>query len=739
MAAMRLRIANIASVKRWLRRFAFGAIIASAGLAPLPGIAAPAKGPTAAQPAATTAAPAPAMDDAMSSSGTLPQVFMQLEDEATSDVSMLPDTPGAIEREWRTFDRDGSALGSLVNVGWVALVTCLALLAEIGVARGMTRRLRRRLRLRPEGPSATDLLRMAACDAVGLVVFVGIFVHGRHWLAGAGVPITLIVFASNIVIRWRIAAVIVGMILRPYDPAARLIELDDREAHRLGRFMSATILAIIVLIGFGRYGLLDEDNGAPHVVALIVNATVCGLLALTVLRSREAVEALLRGYGGGLVGALRAALARAWIGIALTLIAGLFVFFVFGLSLGLLSYYHAAVSTIGLWLVLIVLERLTELGWYNTERAAAAAAAADGIGQADRLVAQCLRRVVRAAVFLIAVSLLGWIWIEAIHLHTGAAGRATGATIAATFTLFVAYLAWELIRVAIDRHLQGVATGPKLPGAAVDEEEEGGPGSRLQTILPMLRLMIGALIAVVAMLVVLSRLGIDTAPLIAGAGVFGLAISFGAQSLVRDVISGLFYLWDDAFRIGEYIDTGRLKGTVEALGIRSVKVRHQNGPLHTIPYGQLGAVTNMSRDFATIKFNLRLEPGTDIELVRKTVKQIGIAMQDNPAIAAEVMLPLKLQGIAEVVDNAVVLRFKFTARPVKPSWVQREYLKRMYQAFAEKGINFASGTLTLQTLPPPAERETPLHSAAVLALPTRQVDEPALPAVNRAAAQPQPA
>jgi hypothetical protein len=266
-------------------------------------------------------------------------------------------------------------------------------------------------------------------------------------------------------------------------------------------------------------------------------------------------------------------------------------------------------------------------------------------------------------------------------------------------TLFVADLAWELVRLAIDRNLHDVPGGPKLPGTA-DDDEESTPASRLQTVLPMTRAFVGVAVGVVAVLIVLSRLGIDTAPLIAGAGVFGLALSFGSQALVRDIISGLFYMWDDAFRVGEYIDTGRLKGTVETLGVRSVKVRHHNGPLHTIPYGQLGAVTNLSRDFATIKFNLRLEPGTDIELVRKTAKQIGQAMQeDNPEFATEVMVPLKMQGIAEVVDNAIVVRFKFTARPVKPSWIQREYLKRIYRVFAEKGITFASGALRLQTEP----------------------------------------
>jgi moderate conductance mechanosensitive channel len=502
--------------------------------------------------------------------------------------------------------------------------------------------------------------------------------------------------------------------------------LSDVEAKRLVRFLSTTILAIVVLIGFGRYGLADEDSGAPHVIALIVATAVCGLYTLIVFRARGAAEALIRGRDGssGIVAALRAGLARAWLPVGLTAVAGLMVLFVFGLSLGLLSYYHAVVSTLGVWFLLLVLERLTERGWHDSEPTGGTR------DTADRLVARSVHRILRVSVLLGAVMTLAWIWIDAIELSAAAAARALQSSAAALGTLFVAYLAWELTRLAIDRHLQNVGGGPSLPGA--DDDDAAAPASRLQTILPLLRAAFGTVIAVLAVLIVLSRLGIDTAPLIAGAGVFGLAVSFGAQSLVRDIISGVFYMWDDAFRVGEYIDTGRLKGTVETLGIRSVKLRHQNGPLHTIPYGQLGAVTNLSRDFATIKFNLRLEPGTDIELVRKTTKQIGLAMpEENPEMAAEVMLPLKLQGIAEVVDNAVVLRFKFTARPVKPSWVQREYLKRMYQVFAEKGISFASGAQILQTVPAaelthPATggRDVPVVEGAVMATAAGAVELP---------------
>ncbi|HVC55515.1 MAG TPA: mechanosensitive ion channel domain-containing protein [Stellaceae bacterium] len=676
-------------------------------------------------------AAAPTMDNAMRSAGLLQQVLVRLEDEASSDIGMLPETPGTVLHEWRSFDHNRSSLGALVNLGWVTLAGCLALAAERLVARGFSRHRRRLMQTRRGGPTVTGLFLLLLCDILGLAVFAGVFVYSRHWLSRVGVTMALIIFAANVLVRWRVAAVIINVMLRPGNAPARLIELPDEEAHRLARFLSATILAVIVLVGFGRYGLKDVDSGAPHVVALIVAAAVCALYALIVLRARAAAEALIRGAGGGLVGALRAAIARAWLAIGLIAVAGLFLFFVFGLSLGLLSYYHAVVSTLGVWLVLLVLERLAEKGWRHHEDEPAGDDRPEAM---ERLVARAAQHILAAAVLIGAATILTSIWIKAIHLPAATASRAMYSGVTAFAILFVAYLVWELLRLAIDRHLQDVSRGPRLPGG--DHDGEAAPGSRLQTILPILRIAFGAVIAVIAALTVLSHLGVDTAPLIAGAGVFGLAISFGAQSLVRDIISGLFYIWDDAFRVGEYIDTGRLKGTVEALGIRSIKLRHHNGPLHTIPYGQLGAVTNQSRDFATIKFNLRLEPRSDLELVRRTAKRIGLDMQAQPEIAAEVMLPLKMQGIAEVADTAVVVRFKFTARPVKPSWVQREYLKRMYQVFAEKGIVFASGTLMLQTVAP--SPEGPARGAALVPLAGGRAEEPAA-MMRPAAAQTQPA
>ncbi len=715
---MRLRLNGVGGGPRFGRRLAWLAILAwSIAWIAVPAATADTTAPAAAAPAAE-----------MSSAGWLENIAVKLETEAMADLGMLPDTPAALEREWRSFDRDGSALGALVNFAWVVLAAAIALFAEKAVALGLSQRLRRAIRARPDRPTLRALLLLLTCDILGLAVFAGFFIYSRHWLMRLGVTLSLVLFAANVLIRWRIAAVIIGVVLRPGEPIARLIDVSDIEARRLARFLSGVILAVIALIGIARMGLADEDSGAPHVIGLVIAIIVCGLYALIVFRARAAAEALIRGRrSNGIIATLRAALARAWLAIGLTGVAGLLVFFVFGLSLGLLSYFRAVNSTLGVLFLLLVLGRLAERVWRDAEPTTIRPP--DG---AAGLMVRTLHHLLRAVVLLIAAIVLADVWIDAIELPVAASTRAMQSAWAAAATVFVAYTVWELGRLAIERHLLDVGGGPKLPGA--DAEEELSPGSRLQTMLPMLRVGFGVIIAVLAALIVLSRLGVDTAPLIAGAGVFGLAISFGSQSLVRDIISGVFYMWDDAFRVGEYIDTGRLKGTVEALGIRSVKLRHHNGPLHTIPYGQLGAVTNQSRDFATIKFNLRLEPGTDIELVRKTAKQIGLTMQEDPEIAAEIILPLKMQGIADVADTAVVFRFKFTARPVKPSWVQREYLKRIYRVFAEKGISFASGALTLHTVPPKAGLNAAAEGSAAPPVLTEIMATPeSLPASSRVA------
>ncbi|HEU0217986.1 MAG TPA: mechanosensitive ion channel domain-containing protein [Stellaceae bacterium] len=618
----------------------------------------------------------------------------QIEAELVADGGAVPAIPEALSREWRSFDRDGSASRVPLDIGWIVIAALVALAAERATARGLSKRLRRRMRETGE-PGLLGLVGLLASDLAGLAVFMALYtIAKRHVLVNTGISPGLDGLAMDVLVRWRVIVLVFRAVLRPREPAARLVGIADDEARRLSVFLSGGVFVVSTLISFARYGFADEDSGAAHVIGLMIAVLVCLCYAAMLVRSRAAFESLIRGRATeGVVGAIRGGLARAWLPLALLMLAGLFLTFVAGLSLGLLAYYRAVSSTLGVLFVVLVVERLTERAWLSAE---------PNPGRSldfREMRARTVHHIVIAIGLVVAALFLTRIWSEAVEMTRETAHAAMGSVSAALWTLFGAYIVWQVVRLAIDRHLQAAA-GAALPGEG-DDDEEITPATRLQTILPLMRAAFAVLIGVVAVLTVLSGLGVNTAPLIAGAGVFGLAVSFGSQSLVRDVISGLFYMWDDAFRVGEYIDTGRLKGTVEKLGVRSVRLRHQNGPLHTIPYGQLGAVTNLSRDFATLKFNLRFDPRTDVETVRRATKQIGLAMQDdNPELAAEIMQPLKLQGIAEVVDNALVLRFKFTSRPVKPSWVQREYLKRMYKDFAEKNIRFASGAVFLQQVPP---------------------------------------
>jgi small-conductance mechanosensitive channel len=259
----------------------------------------------------------------------------------------------------------------------------------------------------------------------------------------------------------------------------------------------------------------------------------------------------------------------------------------------------------------------------------------------------------------------------------------------AAATVVAAWILWTALSAIIDEKMPPPAT----PG---DEDEIPGSASRLDTLLPLVRntLLIG--LAVVAVIVALATLGLDIGPLLAGLGVVGIAIGFGAQSLVRDVISGIFFLMEDAFRVGEYIDTGRLRGTVEGMSLRSVRLRHQNGQMHTIPFGQVQSVTNYSRDWSVVKFNLHLEPTSDIETVRKTIKRVGEELLDDPEIGAEFMQPLKMQGVVDVLQTALVVRCKFTATPLRPTYLQRQALRRLIEAFAARQIRFAAPNVTVQ-------------------------------------------
>ena len=246
---------------------------------------------------------------------------------------------------------------------------------------------------------------------------------------------------------------------------------------------------------------------------------------------------------------------------------------------------------------------------------------------------------------------------------------------------FIVYLAWIAIRFTIDRRLRQLAP--------VDPHSPPTESTRLVTLLPLLRTTLAIVFLVVFALSALWTLGIEIAPLLAGAGIFGLAIGFGAQTLVRDVISGVFFLIEDVFRIGEYIESGTsTKGTVEHISFRTVALRHHNGPLTFVPYGLLGTVRNDSRDWVIDKFNIPLPLAVDSEKIRKMIKGIGEDLALDPELGPLIREPLK--GKLYRVDPGVkIFRCKFMTAPGCQFDVRTAALKKIEAALVEAGISFA--------------------------------------------------
>ncbi len=329
-------------------------------------------------------------------------------------------------------------------------------------------------------------------------------------------------------------------------------------------------------------------------------------------------------------------------------------------------------------------------------------------------------RIARVALLAFLILTVGRIY----GLNLLALGGDGGSDVARNSVIFLlilaaGYLAWEITNLWVSRQL----AKDSPPQAAQDEESEmGGAGkSRLATILPLVRIVLQVTIVTLTVLLGLSQLGVNITPLLAGAGVVGLAVGFGAQTLVSDVVAGIFFLMDDAFRMGEFINTGGAQGTIEKISIRSMQLRGTKGAVHVVPYGQISNLTNLSRDWVIMKLKFTIPFDTDQEKVRKIFKKIGQEIMEMDEYKDDMLAPFKGQGVADVDDVGIVVRGKFTTKPGKQFGVRREIYKRVQKAFEENGIQFARKEVRVQ-LPENAklddsEKEAVAAAAAEAAAP----------------------
>ena len=573
--------------------------------------------------------------------------------------------------------------------------------------------------------SLANLAALAVLDGLGvLAVWLICNAAIGAWFTGATGQDKLAAAILDGIFYWRLYVLLFLIVLRPALPQARLCEVTDHDARAMYARIELVMLMIIVFRILGQVLMaIQTPVAALGAYQVIITAIYVSVFVWLVRRSRAAVEQWLGGLGK--VAPFAGVIGRNWVSVGTTFFLILGLTQIYGAVSGLLYVGKAMLLTVILVVGVLMFETLMQAFVRRLDSQLVGATPASDLPKLPDVVARC----VRVAVLIgVAVTIAeSWV-VQVLALVDEAEWDViTRSSRTAGFTLFVAYVVWELFKYQTDPYM--ARKNKSAAEAIADGDATAPPASRISTMMPLLRATAAVLITIVAVMIALESFGVNITPLIAGASVFGIAISFGSQTLVKDIVSGIFYLSDDAFRVGEYIDCGKAKGTVEGFTLRSIKLRHQNGQVHTIPFGQLGQITNFSRDWITVKFNLRFARDTDIEKLRKAAKKIGADMMEVPAIKADILAPFKMQGVADIADNALLVRFKFTAKPGNPAAIQREAVKRMFTVFPAMGIEFAKegAAVVVQAAPAtPAERVSTEPAPA----PAGPKDTPALAAAG---------
>lgn len=482
----------------------------------------------------------------------------------------------------------------------------------------------------------------------------------------------LVVAATLLLLVLRLAWIVVVIVLAPGRPALRLVPVAPERA----RWLAALAMSVVCLLALGRFvpELLERVAGARHAAGAIRFIAVTAAALLMLVASFAFFGRPVRAAGG----ARAPRFPRSFL-LALLVAA----------AYGIWLMAAAAATIAAIVAVVIALQiGLRDLVFFFWQPdAGTATIPQDGaVPEFDPVLPSI---VLSAARFIVVLLGLG---ACAIALDTPAAELAMsespmmrlGLRVLGVATLaLLTHAIWITVRTAIDQRLSRIRPD--------DAHDRPDASARLLTLLPLLRVTASVFLVVMLVLSSLWALGIEITPLLAGAGVVGLALGFGAQALVRDVIAGIFFLAEDAFRIGEYIESGTsTKGTVERITLRTVALRHHNGPLHFVPYGSLGTVRNNSRDWVIEKFNLPLPIDVDSEKIRKLIKKVGEDLMADPEVGPLMLEPLK--GKLQSIDPGVkVFRCKFRTAPGKQFDVRAQALKRIEVALKAMNIGFAEG------------------------------------------------
>jgi len=412
----------------------------------------------------------------------------------------------------------------------------------------------------------------------------------------------------------RVAAALWRMILSPFLPQYRIPALADRDARKLHRWLWIVALfdicAILFGIWIGELGL-NYDVYAFFASGLSALVVLVNIL-LVLVNHRIITGALLNGRRFEDSSLIMRILCKAWMPLVIVYVLFAWVELTYDLVLGNPSSIPLIAGAYGILLCIIVvygvISYLIERSFTRARAKAARLEAAlddmrEEVAEEEAHVQsmaphrslntfeELARRVAGILAFVAGAYAFFYIWDnDSAQMVESYADRLLDIMV----IIFIGYIVYHAFRIWIDTKI-AEETGDEVE-VELGDEGGGSSASRLATLLPLFRNFILIVVIASMLLIILTEVGVNVGPLFAGAGIVGIAIGFGSQALVRDVFAGAFFLLDDAFRKGEYLDVGGVKGTVEKISVRSFQLRHHLGALHTIPFGELQVMTNYSRD-----------------------------------------------------------------------------------------------------------------------------------------------
>ncbi len=218
---------------------------------------------------------------------------------------------------------------------------------------------------------------------------------------------------------------------------------------------------------------------------------------------------------------------------------------------------------------------------------------------------------------------------------------------------------------------------------------------RTDTLGSVVHYVLSIAMMLIALVMILSEVGIEIGPILAAAGVLGLAVGFGAQSLVKDIISGFFIFLEDQIRVGDVVEIAGKSGVVERMNLKMTILRDLSGNVHFVPNGEINVVTNMTKGYSRYLFNIGVAYREDVDEVMDIMRQVDEDLRNDPEFGADILAPLEMLGLDEFADSALIIKARTTTKPIKQWRVAREFNRRLKKAFDEKNIEIPFPHLTL--------------------------------------------